>query len=141
MKALRDFVYDLLKADGQLIQLGLTEANLYPAYSRDNPQYAMEGDQFLVLRWGPASVGIGASRPVELALWAYDISPEYSWIDAVLARSSRLILDLAGGAALNAQRTAFVSGAEGQGSSPDLFDDLYNRYTRSESFRLVASEH
>lgn len=141
MKALRDFVFDLVKADPQLNALGLTVDNLYPVYGRQDATYTIEGDRFMVLRWGPASVGIGPSNPVELAPWAYDISPEYSWIDAVLLRTRRLLEPLNDGAVLNPERTAFLSGVSWQGSGPDLFDDLYNRYTRSESYRLVASEH
>lgn len=141
MKALRNFVFDLLRADPQLNALGLTEGNLYPVYARQDANFTIEGERFMVLRWGPTAPGIGPSRPVDLAAWAYDISPEYSWIDDVLLRTTRLMEELTAGAVLTPERTAFISGATYQGSGPDLFDDLYNRYTRSESYRLVASEH
>lgn len=138
MNNLRNFVYDLAISRPALVALGLSAANVYPVYSRDSTPAAIEGDRFLILRWGPAEPGVGPVVPVGLDIWAYDRSPEYSWIMDIL-RAFRPALEESVGAPLSEARADWMNGVNWQGSTPDLFDDMYNAYTRSESYRLVAS--
>jgi hypothetical protein len=135
VNGLRNLVFNSLAGDQQLNQLGLTNANLYPAYSRDNQPFSMEGETFTVLRWGEATRGIGPVNRCTLEVWSYDLNPDYSNIQNVLKRT-RVVL-----ATLISMPTGegHVTGMDWQGSSPDLYDDLYNRYTRFESYTTVAS--
>ena len=142
MNGLRNLVFNSLAGDQPLNGLGLTATNLYPAFSRDDSDFAMEGETFTVLRWNESTRGVGPVVPVGLDIWAYDINPDYSNIMAVLKRC-RAVLEALVGAVIPGETTengrASVNGVDWSGGSPDLFDPLYNRYTRSETYRIVAS--
>lgn len=142
MKALRGFVFNAFANDPVMNQLGLKEANLYQAGSRDSTPITIEGNVFAILRWGPrepARAGVGSSIPLELAFWVYHRDPNTDPIDDILKRG-REVLALMIGAPLNPQRTGFLNGADYLGSTADLFDDVYQAWTRSDSHRIVASE-
>lgn len=135
MNGLRSLVFTTLKSDVQLNSLGISESSLYPVYSRDSTPEAIEGPRFAILRWGASEVGIGACIPVTLDLWVYDRSPDYGYIMQILKRARTLLDSL-----INAQTAdGWVTGVNWQGGSPDLIDDMYNAYTRNESYRIVAS--
>lgn len=128
MNSLRDMVFNLLVANAEL---GLGEAGMYPS-APDSP----EERQFMVTKWMEASPGIGSVRPVILQLWAYDRDGGYGRIGDML-KAARSTLDSLPGQILDA--TSAVSGVDWQGSSPDLWDDVYASPVRWESYRIVAS--
>lgn len=137
-KSLRNFLFEQALLDPTLTALGLKADNLWPIYSRDAPPITAEGGRFVVLRWGTAAPGIGRNVPLQLEVWAYDLDPDYTWITDVL-KAFRALLTRLVGSRLDPSQNDWLNAENWEGSSADLFDDLYNRYTRSESWRLVAS--
>lgn len=138
MRHLRDFVFELACNDPQMHDMGFTRDSLYPVYSRDSTPESIEGKRFGIFRWGSTEVGIGRVNPVTLEVWLYDRDPRYDVIGDGLLRM-RTLLENAVGSALDLDKTAWMNGWQFSGSTPDLFDDVYIAYTRSESHRITAS--
>lgn len=132
MNGLRNTVFDLLAADSGLNAAQISLGNLYPS-APDTP-----GDRiWAVTKWMEAGAGMGPVNTAILQLWVYDRDGGYGRIGSAL---------LAGRAALNSlpstelnDSTGWVSAVEWQGSSPDLWDDIYAAATRWESYRIVSS--
>jgi hypothetical protein len=141
MRGLRQLVLDTIRLDPAMNNLGIDDQSTYPIYVRDSTPIQVEGNTFLIIRWGASEPGIGASIPCEMSLWAYCRNPDYNVLMDILRRG-RVLME-----GLIAQRTfdatgavdGAISGVDWQGGSPDLFDDLYGAYTRNESYRIVAS--
>jgi hypothetical protein len=132
MNGLRNLAFDHLGADIELNFLGLSQENLYPQYSATQPP---QENFFVVLRWGPTGVGIGSAAPVDLSIWAYEREPDYSRISDVLKRCKRVVPMLTSASTGD----GWVLGVEDTGGSPDLYDDVWARYTRNHTFRITAS--
>lgn len=138
MKSLRNLVFDTLRNDATMNTAGITTASLYPIFSRDSPPVSVEGTKFAILRWGPAGIGIGNVIPVDLDFWVYNRDPDYDPImDALL--HARVLLAGLEGLAVDVAHTGWVNGVNWQGGTADLYDPLYEAYTRSESYRITAS--
>ena len=133
MNSLRNKVYNVLAADSTLAALGMPSSSLWPS-APESP----DGRNFMVLRWGSLERGVGVANHVNLQVWAYDRDGGYGDIGPQLLRV-RFILDSLIGQALDGSATGWVNGVEFQGSSDDLWDDVYVAATRYEAYRVTAS--
>lgn len=132
--ALRDRVYAVLSTSPELEATGLVPGSVYPAFSPDSPQERV----WMVLRWGPASPGIGDAASIDLALWVYDREERYDRIERSL-RAARPLMEALVAVRLSPPGSGAVLGIGWQGAGPDLFDDVYPAWTRYESYRVTAS--
>lgn len=125
----REAVYQALTGDPVLNGMGINTDTVYGGQMTvDSP----EAQKFVVLRWGQTEVGPGR-RPgkgcVEnLAIWAYNRQTDYGPILDILARC-RVVLD--GIVASNG-----IIQVDFQGSSEDLWDDVWRAITRNHSYRI-----
>jgi hypothetical protein len=130
---LRDFLYDILKADQVLGTLGYA-GNLYGA-APDTPT----GQRFMVMRWGNTGVPPQRDmppRPRTLTVWAYNRERDYGPIEEALKRVCSILLPME---AVN-HGSGWVSGVVDNGSSDDLFDPVYEAATRNWTYTIIASE-
>lgn len=138
MKHLRDLVFNAIQSDGIMNSLGIDVDSLYPTYARQDAIYSVEGNRFMILRWGPTEIGIGPVKPVTLDAWMYNREPDYGPITDALSRVRAILAGLVG-APVDAGHSGWVNGVQFQGGTADLFDDVYGAYVRSESHRITAS--
>jgi hypothetical protein len=131
----RDLVFEALCTDSELAGLGYTRANIYPGWSRDSTPEAIEGELFMVLRWGTKEPGVGAVVPRLLDIWAYNKEPFFETPEKALIRCRSILAPLPGRFA----DPGWVLGVEWQGAGPDGLDEGYRAYYVSENYRITAS--
>lgn len=136
--AIRKAFYDLLAGSAALAALGFPAGSLYPNYGPDSPPQR----QFMVLRWGATTVGVGTANSTDLTLWTYDRDQDWTKIQSalMLLRST----DRGGGGLLDTLLgvrlpVGSVLGIDWTGSSTDLFDDVYEANVRSDTYRITAT--
>jgi hypothetical protein len=136
--SLREMVYDALRLDSELNTLGFNTDNIYPAWSRDSTPETVEGNQFLVIRWGTKEPGVSVVIPQLVDLWAYNKEP---YFELLVTAHRRMRLVMAGLVArpVDLAQTGWVVGVEWQGAGPDGFDEGYKAHYISENYRLTAS--
>lgn len=125
------------KAVHHLLTTDPTLASLLPAekwYERgavlDTPR-----TPFAVLAWqGVTAVGKGRRLP-RLTLWVYQSRGSYALIDQVLSRAT-VVLEEVQQYEYEGQR---IAEANFEGSSVDLYDDMYRCNARNAGFRVVGS--
>lgn len=133
----RTLVQGILTADaasasaGSLGTLGVLPGSIYAAESADSPK----SDVFITHRWGNVGVGVGASVPQTLDVWAYDRDLDYVRIDKILLRVRYLFAAVTAANAIE----GWITQIDWQGDSPDLRDDGYHAITRHSTFRVVGS--
>lgn len=124
---LRDWVFDLLKDDAILNDVGVNSDTLYANYSPD--QARASDRRFLVLRWAEMTPFMRTnSGRVRLELWAYDREPYFGGIDSILARARALLLPVAG---LRLPGGTSIVEIEDNGEGPDFWDDGYSAAARN----------
>lgn len=134
----RDKVFAALLADPALIDLGVTEAGLFPNFAPDSPAGTLQ--RFWILRWGAAEPPVGrdaSSRAVAMSLWAYDREKHFSNIEAMLKRSRDVFRTLEG--FRDPGGAGAITAIDFSFSSEDLWDDSYGAVGRSETYKVVAS--
>lgn len=143
MTAVRNGVYQLLRADATLAALGAGSGSsdetlaIFPNFTLDSPAAGLT--RWMTIRWGAAESPVGRdseTRPMPMAIWCYDRERDYTNIDAALQRVRALMkavqgLALPGGGYLVAADWAF--------SSEDIWDDTYEAVARGETYRIVTN--
>lgn len=139
--SVRGLLYRLLGDDPELIALGLAPGALYANGAPDTPQQRF----FCVLHWGPEVVGVPAQRGPgrvtdrELSAWFYDKEPDYTAINKAIRRWC-VLLD-----ALEAIRTGdtatdgWITQCEWSGDGDDSYDETYEAWYRTSTYRIIAS--
>lgn len=132
---IRDLVYEKLCNDTELNALGFSATNIYPAWSRDSTPASVEGEMFMVLRWGTKEPGVGTVVPRLLDIWAYNRDPFFEVLENALIRCRSVLAPLPGQFA----NPGWVLGVEWQGAGPDGLDEGYQAHYISENYRITAS--
>lgn len=90
---------------------------------------------FAVLAWqGVTAVGKGRRLP-RLVLWVYQARGSYRTIDAVLSRATD-VLEAVEQYEYEGER---ITQVDFEGSSIDLFDDVYRANARNAGYRVIGS--
>jgi hypothetical protein len=128
---MRKAVYHLLTTDATLSGLLPAEKWYERGAVKDSPT-----TPFAVLAWqGTSPNGRGRTGVPRLTLWVYEHRGSYVLIDQVLARA-REVLEGAAQYSYEGQRIAQV---DFDGSSVDLYDDIYKCNTRNSGFVVIGS--
>lgn len=138
MNGLRDIALARLAADSTMNGLGYDISSLYPAFSRDAPPIAIEGQRFGVLRWGTTERGVGRVQTVTLEIWLYNRERDFAPISDGLRRARDVLATLEA-VNVDAVDDAWVLGVRWEAAGPDGWDDLYQAVLRSESYTITAS--
>jgi hypothetical protein len=126
----RKAVYHLLTTDAPLLALLPAEHWYERGSVPDSPPKL-----FAVLAWqGVTRVGRANSLP-RLTIWVHDRRGSYDKVDKVLARCTEL-LEAVQQYEHDGQR---IAQADFEGSSVDLYDDVYRSNTRNAGYRVVGS--
>lgn len=139
MNGLRNAALELLKNDSFMNGCGYGPNNLYPAFSRDSPPEAVEGQQFGILKWGTTEAGIGGVNSVVVELWLYNREPDFGPIGDALYQARTLLGGLVGRQVQISPVPGWVLGVHWDGAGTDGWDDLYKAVLRSESYTITAS--
>lgn len=128
---MRKAVFNLLTTDATL--LGWLPADRW--YERGSvPDKPVA--PFAVLAWqGVAAVGRGRTGLPRLTLWVYEPRGSYATIDNALRRAT-IVLEGASDYTFAGER---ISQADFEGSSVDLYDDIYRANARNAGYRVVGS--
>ena len=129
---LRQAIFARYLASPVLANLGLNEATIYPNFSPDAP----DSEQFLVIRWGITTRGIGNANTVSIQCWVYNREPDYGPIALALMEIRKLLPSMIG---FRMSATEAILGVGYAGDSDDLYDDGYRAYTRYTSHTITAS--
>lgn len=128
---MRKAVYHLLTTDSALASLLPAEKWYERGAVKDSPT-----TPFAVLAWQGASPnGRGRTGVPRLVLWVYEHRGSYALIDQVLARA-REVLEGAAQFEYEGQR---IAQADFDGSSVDLYDDIYKCNARNSGFVVIGS--
>lgn len=123
-------VFALLTTDPELQALGMTSDTV----KGSSPTTSPEIRPFAILKWGEEQPFIGSIHEKELQMWVYDEPGSYTLINSILLRARTLLVDEAVDVVVDGER---FSTARWQGTSPDLYDDIYKCITRYASFAIV----
>ena len=128
---MRKAVYNLLTTDPTLAALLPAEKWYERGAVPDAPR-----TPFAVLAWqGVTPNGRGRSGLARLTLWVYEHRGSYALIDSVLSRATD-VLEAVEDFTFDGQR---ITQADFEGSSVDLFDDIYRCNARNSGYRIVGS--
>ena len=133
----RQVVYDILRADPLLNGLGINSDSVFTSFSVDSPASRLE--RWLMIRWGVAEAPVGrdtSTRPVSMALWAYNRQRDYGPIQQILWRCRDLLLPVAN---VPLPSGGYLVAADWSFSSEDLYDDVYQAIMRGETYRVIAT--
>lgn len=128
---MRKAVHQLLTTDPTLIGLLPAEKWFARGAVKDSPS-----TPFAVEAWqGVQATGRGRTGIPRLTIWVYEHRGSYDLIDKVLARS-RELLEATFNFEYEDERIVQV---DFEGSSVDLFDDVYKANARNSGFRVIGS--
>jgi len=127
----RDYVYNLIVADPELPLF--TDDTVFTSNDADTPQVR----PFMVLRWGPVSLGMGVVNRRALSVWVHDDGYDYDVIDVALKRVVTLLTTPR--AVWTGTTGEWVSQVDWDGTSDDLRDDTQRTATRHADFTVIGS--
>lgn len=128
---MRKAVYHLLTTDAPLVALLPADKWLERGAVKDSQR-----SPFAVLAWqGEVARGKGLLGVPRLTIWVYQHRGSYDMIDAVLKRC-RVVLEGVAQYTFEDQR---IAQADFEGSSVDLYDELYQANARSAGYRVIGS--
>lgn len=128
---MRKAVHHLLTTDATLVSLLPAEKWFARGAVKDSPS-----TPFAVLAWqGVTPNGRGRVGLPRLTIWVYEHRGSFTLIDQVLARCKEVLEEVAQ-YEYDGER---IVQADWEGSSVDLFDDVYKANTRNSGFRVVGS--
>lgn len=131
---MRKLTHHLLTSDPTLVSLLPAEKWFARGAVKDSPQ-----TPFAVMAWaGVEANGKGRTGTPRLTIWVYEHRGSFDLIDKVLARSKELLEATFDYTWVDAPGERIVQ-ADWEGSSVDLFDDLYRANTRNSGFRVIGS--
>jgi hypothetical protein len=135
----REYVWELVTLDPRLAAYGYGPSVVYVNHAPDAP--TAKSERFLVLRWGTQGARFGRDttvHPRDLTVWAYDVQPDFTYIDNALARV-RFLLGQSEG---KRHRTGWINGITDNGGSEDLRAPEYGQQAvvRNWGFTINASE-
>lgn len=130
---LRNYIFDLIADDTQMISLGYTRNGTFTSNDQDTPQIR----PLTVIRWGITNPGMDTERIRSLQVWLHDQPADYTRIDAGLERVRELLENQRG---VNAGATnKWLSQVVWESDSDDLTDDIQNTITRYSIYSLIGS--
>lgn len=128
---MRKAVYNLLTTDATLATLLPAEKWFERGAVKDSPT-----TPFAVLAWaGVTANGRGRVGTPRLTVWVYEHRGSYALIDQVLARCTE-VLEAVAQYEHDGER---IVQADFEGSSVDLFDDVYRCNARNAGYRVIGS--
>lgn len=128
---MRKAVYHLLTTDPTLQALLPAEKWYERGAVPDTPT-----TPFAVLAWqGVTPVGRGRTGLPRLVLWGYEHRGSYAFIDQLLRRATEVLEGVAN-YEYEGQR---ITQADFEGSSVDLYDDIYRCNARNAGYRVIGS--
>lgn len=128
---MRKAVYNLLTTDATLVSLLPAEKWFARGSVKDS-----QSTPFAVLAWqGVTPNGRQRVGLPRLTIWVYEHRGSYDLIDKVLARCKELLENTYD----YEHEGELIVQADWEGSSVDLFDDVYRANTRNSGFRVVGS--
>jgi hypothetical protein len=133
MANIRNFVFDLLKNDTVLNQLGLNEGVMYNSNDADTPNVR----PFMVLRWGATAAGMDVVKQRTLQVWVHDQPSDYTVIDSALERVRDVFANVVGNDI--GDTIKWVLQIDWALESDDLADDVQNTVARYAEFTVVGS--
>jgi len=129
---MRKPLYHLFTTDPELNSLGLSSANVFGAATAESPEMR----PFAIIKYGLDTAAFGATGSQVVQFWVYDEGNSYVRINNILERVKQLILTTAG-LVIDGQRFTV---ADWNGSSEDLYDDIYRCITRYAMFTAVGGK-
>ena len=143
MTAVRIGVYELLRADAQLMATGAgsgaadDKLAVFPNFTLDSPAAGLT--RWMTIRWGSADAPIGRdtqTRPVPMSIWVYDRERDFTNISLALRRVRTLMANIQG---MVLPGGSYLTAADWSFSSEDIWDDTYEAVARGETYRVVTS--
>lgn len=130
---LRNYVFDLIADDPQMITLGYTRDGTFTSNDEDTPQIR----PLTIIQWGITNQGMDTERLRTLQVWLHDIPHDYTRVDAGLERVRELLTNQIG---VNASASnKWLSQVIWESDSEDLIDDVQNTITRYSIYTLLGS--
>lgn len=135
MATVRDYVFDLIKNDTQMIALGFDEDRMFNNNDADTP--VPDDRRFIVFKWGQSIVGMDVVHVRSLQVWVHDAPSDYTVIDSALERVRTVLTSLFG--ADTGEPRKWVTQFDWELDSDDLDDDIQRTVTRYSQFAVVGS--
>jgi len=131
---MRKIIFKALTEDPTLASLLPAEKWFERGAVKDSPV-----TPFAVLAWaGVTANGRGRTGLPRLTLWVYEHRGSYELIDKVLRRATE-VLEALEETHQEDDPSQFVIQADFEGSSVDLYDDVYRCNTRNAGYRVIGS--
>jgi len=135
---LREYVWNLLRADPQLNSLGINENSLFGTLAADSPSADLQ--KWMVIRWGLEEAPLHrdtTSRRRFLSVWGYDRRRDFADIDLMLHRARAVLYPLKG---INYNGSdGWITEVTDNGFSDDVWDPDYEASTRNWQATIIAS--
>lgn len=135
---LRQYVWELLRTDPALNELGINRDSLFGTNAPDSPAASLQ--KWMVIRWGLEDPPLGretTSRRRFVSFWAYDRRRDFSDIDQMLHRARALVYNLTG-VHYNGSG-GYITEVTDDGFSDDAWDPAYSASTKNWQATIIAS--